>query len=224
MKKFTTLIIVDASGSMENKVPEVIGGLKQLFADIKTDAEKSPDVIQRTIIIDFSSSRDIRVIVDTTDISLLTDNLAESYTTRGATALYDAIAHGFSLVGDEQDGVFVNIITDGEENDSKVYRTPDAIKPVIDAAKGKQWAIVFMGTSEEAVMDAARIGISIGNTYTYTDDSYGMMRVNKMSSTTRTAYYTATTSAVSGSATFTSTIDLNNLVTNNKHILDDTES
>ena len=33
-KKITNLIIIDASGSMADKLDEVKGGLKQLFSDI----------------------------------------------------------------------------------------------------------------------------------------------------------------------------------------------
>mgnify|MGYP003809534937 CR=1 FL=1 len=42
MKKFTNVIVLDASGSMSNKIAEVVGGLKQLFQSIKDEKDKYP--------------------------------------------------------------------------------------------------------------------------------------------------------------------------------------
>ena len=165
-KKFTNLIIIDASGSMTSKASEVIGGLKSLFQDIRNDAQKNPDVLSRTLVVEFSSAGDFRVIVDSTDPLDLKDSVAESYKTRGMTALFDAIGKSFNMVLENQDGVFVNILTDGEENDSKEF-TSESVKKIIEEAKNKKWALTFMGTREEDVVAASYIvtGKQIGRAH-----------------------------------------------------------
>jgi len=176
MKKtqLTNLIIVDASGSMGSKVDEVIGGLKQLFTQIEEDAIKDKKTVtSSTIVVDFSSSGDFRTLITSPDSLSLDHKLAENYSTRGMTALYDAISKGFSLVKGKQDSVFVNIITDGQENDSKEING-DVLKKLITKKKADNWVITFMGTTEQAVNSAVSMGVSLGNTMTFADSAAGV--------------------------------------------------
>lgn len=169
----TNLIIIDASGSMSGRVNDVKGGIKQLFLDIKTE-DKDPSLFKhskkkkiqsRTIVVDFSD--DFRVLHDVNSADELKDETADNYKTRGSTALYDAIGRGFAMVDEKEEKVFVTIITDGEENASREY-SGAKIKELITQKKEKGWAIVFLGT-DEACVDAARnIGVSRGNTMTFT--------------------------------------------------------
>lgn len=171
MKTITNLIIVDASGSMSNKKEEVKAGLKKMFVDIRKDMKKHKGkVVQKTIVTDFSGPGDIRVLVNSGDI--FKDELADDYTTRGSTALYDAIAHGFNIIPKDEKSVFVSIITDGEENASQEYDYKK-IKALITRKKKLGWGITFTGTTEEAIKKAVSIGISKGNTMTYTDSAEG---------------------------------------------------
>lgn len=198
-KTVCNLIIIDASGSMSNKASEVKGGLKTLFSDIKNNK----DVNHHTIICDFSGSGDFNVLVNTSEKKSLKDEIAEKYSTRGMTALYDAIGKAFMMVPKLVDGVFVSIITDGEENDSKEYKSED-VKKLIDKCKKKNWGITFMGTSQEAVIQAQNLGISAGNTIRYADSSKGMKMSNTLRSKAMQTYTVAL--ANSDDATFSTSV------------------
>lgn len=206
-KRFTNLIIIDASGSMASKAVEVVGGIKNLFKDIKEDATKNPDVEATTIVVDFSSAKDYRELVNTTSPDALLDSIAEAYSTRGCTALYDAIGFAFAKVPENQDGVFVNILTDGEENDSKELRSED-VKALIAAGKSKGWAITFMGTTEECVNTAVSLGISRGNTMKFANTGAGVNESINISNMSRAAYYTNTVTLSAPAAGF----DVENIV------------
>lgn len=208
-KRFTNLIIIDASGSMSSKAVEVIGGIKTLFKDIKEDAAKNPNVDTTTIVVDFSSARDYRELVNTTDVSKLADSIAEAYSTRGMTALYDAIGFAFAKVPADQDGVFVNILTDGEENDSKELKGVD-VKKLIEDGKSKGWAITFMGTDESCINTAISLGISKGNTMQFANNAAGAARGLEVTKLSRTSYYANTVTMAAPAADF----DLENLVSN----------
>lgn len=189
--KLANLIVVDASGSMTSKVPEVQGGLRELLKQIHTDAKKDiKKTISSTFIVDFSNHQDIRTLVKSDDSLDLDLNLADKYTPRGATALYDAIAEGFSLVPKDTDSVFVNIITDGEENDSKKYNS-SSIKELIEEAKKKNWVITFMCTTEASMYNARSLGISAGNTMTFANTKEGTARSLDKLSRMRSSYYAA---------------------------------
>ena len=191
-KLFTNLIIIDASGSMQDKVQEVINGLKKLFSDIKADAIKNPDVKTTTIVLDFSSFNDLRVLVNSTSPEDLKDEIADKYVPRDWTALYDAIGKGFSLIPEKQDGVFINILTDGQENNSKEFNQ-EKIKKLIGDAKLKNWVVTFMGTTEEAINNAVSLGVSQGNTVCFADSAIGVRGVLTKTSNARSSYYTSMT-------------------------------
>lgn len=212
--KLTNLIIVDASGSMRPKQDEVVGGLKELFKKIKADAIKDKKVITpTTIVVDFSSSGDFNVLVNSSDSKELTDKVAESYSTRGMTALYDAIGKGFNLVGKDQEAVFVNIITDGAENDSKEFNGK-LIKDLIKDARSKSWAIVFMGTTEDSINQATHLGIPIGSTLSFANTAGGTKKALKKMNDVR-SYYNMTVSSMSKDMDFSSqrsSINTDNLI------------
>jgi len=193
-KKITNLIIIDASGSMADKLDEVKGGLKQLFSDIRKDMIKDKkNVNMRNIVLDFSGSEDIRTLVDSNDVNDLQDSLADNYRVRGMTALLDAIGKGMNMVDNNDYAVFVSILTDGEENDSKQYTSKD-VTEMIKAAKDKKWVVTFMGTTEAAINKAQSWGASRGNTMKFSNDSAGVKMSMKKCTLTRTAYYAAATS------------------------------
>lgn len=188
-KKITNLIIIDASGSMQSKVNEVIGGLKQIFSQIRKDMEKDKKkVSMRNIVLDFSSGGDIRTLIDSSSIDDLKDSVADNYSTRGMTALYDAIGKGLSMVDKNDYAVFINILTDGEENDSKEYTSSDITK-MIQEAKAKNWAVTFMGTTEQSVWLAQSMGISKGNTMQFADNAAGVQTSLSKTLVARNAYY-----------------------------------
>lgn len=206
MKNFTNLIIIDASGSMESKKSEVIGGLKKIFSDIKKEA--NTEVNTTTIVVDFSDSRDFNVLVNSNNVDSLTNKVAESYTVRGFTALYDAIGRAFQLVPKKQDGVFVNILTDGEENASKEFKAED-IKKIIEKKRKKKWAITFTGTTEAILSKAQDLGISRGNMMMVADTGAGINMAYASSNAMRSAYYMTATSSLG-----LENVDVDNLVNN----------
>lgn len=203
-KQITNLIIIDASGSMGSKIPEVKGGLKELFKQIKADAAKDKGKIeQNNIILDFSSHGDTRFLVESTNPDLLADSLADSYRTRGATALFDAIGKGFEKVPQDKQTVFVTIITDGEENDSKEF-SYKAVQSLITSKKTLGWTITFMGTTEASLAQARSWGISMGNTMAFEDGAEGVSKAMNKMSNTRSAYYSGASASLSAGQNFQS--------------------
>jgi len=196
LKKVTNLIIIDASGSMSSKKEEVIGGLKQLFELIRS----TKSVKQRTVVLDFSGAKDVRVLVDTDQNP--EDLLAEGYSVRGMTALYDAIGYGFSLV-EKDKNVFVNILTDGDENDSKEYKYSDIKDLITTKQKEKNWVVTFMGTTIDSIERAKSMGVHSGNTTFFADNGSG---VSKSRGISNKAYANYASSLTSGSNISLSTL------------------
>lgn len=208
MKKLTNLIIVDASGSMQNKTSDVIGGLKQILTQIKEDAIRDlPTVTTNTIVTEFSSSGVFKVLTDSKDSTDIDPAEADRYRPGGGTALYDAIDKSFSLVKDEQDAVFVTIFTDGEENDSKEI-THEVVKKLIEKKREEKWTITFMGTTEEDIKAAIRMGVSAGNTMYFQNSVEGAKMSMRKMSNMRNVHYTASMNP----GVYSRSVDLNSLV------------
>lgn len=189
MKNICNLILIDASGSMQNRVSDVKGGLMKLFSDIR----EQKDVNQHTVVCDFSD--DFRVLVSSVDTKDLDTSVIEKYGTRGSTALFDAIKKSFDIVPKGMDGVFVSIITDGEENSSKECTSIEA-KKLISKGKENRWGITFMGCDEKALDVAKNIGIN--DILYFSDTSLGY---EKASIERTLAYQTYTNSVMSANST-----------------------
>lgn len=186
-KSIFNLIIVDASGSMSDKIPEVTGGLNQIFSQLKEDALKEPDVLNLTTVTDFSSHGDFRILTDSKTPDQLILLKEGDYRTRAMTALYDAIGKSFLLVPEGQDGVFVTIFTDGLENDSKEFRLAD-IRKLIETKEKENWDINFMGCSAESLSEAESIGIKADKMMFYADSKEGTSAAFNMMSNARRGY------------------------------------
>lgn len=197
MKKITNIIVVDASSSMRSKTDEVRDGLKDLLKDIRKDMKDNKGEAKiRTIVTQFSTAGQFKVLLDTSKRKEITYDSAENYQADGMTALFDAVGQSFSMVGKKQDGVFVSILTDGDENDSKEY-TVENVKKLFKKAKKKNWGLTFMGTTEGAIESAVSWGISRGNTLQYTNDSVGTRAANVSRNMSKMMYFSSVMDAKS---------------------------
>jgi len=189
MKKITNLIIVDASSSMWTKAEEVKDGLKDLLKDIRKDMKNNKDEVKiRTIITQFSIAGKFKVLLNTKKRKKVTYDSVENYVPNGMTALFDAIGLSFDMVGKKQDGVFVSILTDGHENDSKEYGVED-IKRLFKKADEKDWGVTFMGTTQESVEAAQSWGIKSNNTFQYADNVKGTKMANTSRNLSKSMYF-----------------------------------
>jgi len=171
-QKIHNLLIIDASGSMSSKVDEVRGGINQIFKDLKDDILSQPEILNEITVVDFSSHGDFRILYNAVKPADLVEMKAEDYQTRAMTALYDAIGKAFGLVKEDCDGVLVTIFTDGAENDSKEFKSAD-VKKLIQDKEAKGWTVTFMGTTQEAMMQAQSIGISRDKMLSYVNSKEG---------------------------------------------------
>lgn len=199
MKKITNLIIVDASSSMNSKVEEIRDGLKSLLKDIRKDMKDNKGEAKiRTIVTQFASAGSFSVLLDTKKRKEVTYESAENYKPDGMTALLDAVGQSFALVGEKQDGVFVSILTDGEENDSKEFTAED-IKILFKKADKKKWGLTFMGTTQSAVEAAKSWGIKGSNTFVYADSVAGTRSANVTRNLSKQLYFSSVMDAKSKS-------------------------
>lgn len=162
-------LVVDRSGSMMSMRDEAQAALRSLVADQR----KEPGEL--TVALFEFDHEFAEVPADKVDDYELSP--------RGTTALYDAIGHSMTLVGerlaalpeDDRPGkvIFV-IITDGEENSSKEW-SRDRVKQLVTQQQDQYgWQVIFTAAN----LDASAVGISIGSknnmNFAATGQGYGV--------------------------------------------------
>lgn len=166
-------VILDRSGSMSSVRKDMEGGLNQFFDDQK----KVPG---RCVASLFQFDTEHDVVFSGMNIS---DVPKVELVPRGGTALLDAIGRTLAVLGErfkampehERPGkVIVIIVTDGQENSSLEFRL-DAIKKAIETQRDTyKWEFVFLGANQDAIQEAAQLGVVGANAMTYAANSGGI--------------------------------------------------
>ena len=162
-------VILDRSGSMEARRTDAIGGFNALVDDQKVQpgsAALSLVLFDTSYHVSFTAKAPV-------DVPALT---METYTPSGGTALLDAMARTIHATGQrlaampaaERPGkVIVVIITDGEENSSREFTYPQVNEMICHQRDAYKWEFIFVGTNQDAIASASKIGIQPGSALRY---------------------------------------------------------
>lgn len=184
------VIVLDQSSSMRSVKNETILGFNEVLTSALDEASKNKIKTYYGYTL-FSSFVTDRVISPNSPKLLSSD----TYNPEGCTALNDAIGSTLKGIlqfinynGITNPKVVVTILTDGEENNSRVYSSSD-IKIMIEEFKNLGWVINYIGAGkEEDVKNYSKsIGIYESNTMAYTANNAESTKktFNKLSEKTR---------------------------------------
>jgi uncharacterized protein YegL len=153
--------IIDRSGSMDLIKNDAIGGFNTFLSEQK----KLPGEATITLI---QFNTNVEVIHENKPLREVKPINSKNYMPSGSTALHDAIGQTIDTTGrrlanipeeNRPEKVIVAILTDGEENSSKVYNLLK-IKEMIRHQKEKySWEFIFLGANQDAFAEAAKMGI-----------------------------------------------------------------
>ena len=172
IKHLDLVLILDKSGSMKGLEKNTIDGYNTMLAK-----ERKLSVPTEVTTVLFSSNYEI--LTDRQPIAQVSDMSEDTYTVRGATALYDAVGMAIDKmdavkgIHDPGHQVLFVIITDGLENYSQKY-DQEQIKKKIDAAQEQGWEFVFIGANMDAEKVASDLGIKEENAATYENSEKGV--------------------------------------------------
>lgn len=154
--------IVDCSGSMSGeKIRVAASGVNEGIKEL----QKVTDVIYKYTLCTFSYSDAIHLIYRKTDISNIRANHFKAV---GYTALYDAIGKVFDEFREKpnDEKVLINIYTDGEENNSKIW-TASSTSRLIEEGKDRGITVTFIGLQGDVDRVIANLKIEDSNTLVY---------------------------------------------------------
>lgn len=177
--------ILDSSGSMSGgKFDAASKGINMGIKNLKED--KAPVDYTYTLC-DFSDDIIWRFSVDN-----LKNVEAFRGTTRGCTALYDAIGDTVTrikAIKKPTDKVLVNIYTDGQENASKRFNAT-MISNFIETLTPQGWTFTFIGTAADVKFAQNKLKFHDSNTLIHDNTEKGIRGSMVANSTARAAYST----------------------------------
>jgi hypothetical protein len=167
--------ILDRSGSMGGLEKDTIGGYNSFIAA----QAKLPGEVKVTTVL-FDDKYELLYNGVNASEAILNET---NYTTRGSTALLDAVGKTIIDVGNKlaktqeelrPEKIIFVITTDGQENASKEFnhiKIKDMITHQRDVYK---WEFVFFGANIETDLVAEELGIKLENAHSYIADEEGV--------------------------------------------------
>jgi len=181
--KTDVTVILDKSGSMEVRRNDALHGFNALVEDQK----RQPGDAALSLVQFDTSYEPNYTEVALKDVAPLT---LETYQPNGGTALLDAIGKTINAIGqrlsaradgDRPGKVIVVIVTDGEENSSREFTYAKVNEMIGHQRDVYRWEFIFVGTNQDAVAAASKVGIAADSALTYgvsgkaTRAAYGVM-------------------------------------------------
>lgn len=168
-------VVLDESGSMGSIMRDTVVGFDTFVNKQVTEARTKKVRMPRLWLTRFNTQ--VKVPFSGTIISQVKSlNSKEiNYTPSGGTALLDGIGYTLQAINRsleaelnpiKRPAVNVVIITDGEENSSRVY-TNEAIRTMVKAAEEKGWTFIFMGANIDSFSVGSTLGFNAHNIVDY---------------------------------------------------------
>ena len=193
------IAILDRSGSMKHILDDMIGGFNTFLEDQK----KIEGNCNITVVL-FDDLYE--VLHDNVDIKKINPITNRNWTARGMTSLNDAIGKTIATVQDRHlkskdkpAKVLVCVVTDGQENSSRVYKRED-IKLLISAKEKDNWSFLYLAANQDAFGVGDTMGFKGGNTINFNANAAGSQFVNTTLSNSAKLYRSVSTKSANYSA------------------------
>lgn len=201
-------VILDESGSMESARNSTISGFNEFLQDRQADAHDMEVLLWLT---KFNSKKEN--VYDAEDAREVPKLTRETYKPIGGTALLDAVGSTIFAIESRaaaeevKPKVIVMVMTDGEENASRYFRSEQVKQLIEDKQAEGNWTFMYMGANQNSWLNSKQMGIPMGNTinYTYADSTRALGGASKA---IRSHSYSVSLNSVSAFAGRTDASDL----------------
>ncbi len=195
---------LDHSGSMQGIAPAAARDYNQ---NIEIIRETSQSLGQDTIVSVVECRSTVTRKILNSSINALKPIAPGEYRTGGMTALWDSIGdliEIFESVPDAKDpnvSFLINVITDGEENESRKWTKNSLMKKITELQKTDRWSFTFRVPRGYA-RTLLQFGVPEGNILEWETSSRGMEVSSQATRQAFTQYYTDRASGVKSTTRF----------------------
>lgn len=218
------VMVLDRSGSMATQRTGTIQGINEYWNGLRAD-KGHPFYVSLT---QFDSDSWGNTMIDhvylAQPLAHVRPLTLDGYVPRGGTPLFDAVAQTIQRVEQRASDLpadvrtILVVVTDGQENSSKIVKSRDHIREVLTRKERDGWTVIYMGADMNAWDGATRdLGLQhIGNTFSYQSSAptvayAGLLRstqayaMNNVAGTSETAFFSGTGGQLDPAAVATST-------------------
>jgi hypothetical protein len=185
------ICIIDKSGSMEPITVESIEGFNNFLNEQKNEEGTASVTL-------YLFNDNLNIIYENYSIDSAPYLNLNNYNPTGNTALLDALGTVIDSTGVRlsktpenlrPEKVLVCILTDGRENQSRIYGRTEILKKITHQTVHYNWVFVFLGANQDSFAEAERIGISKDYTSGFNSSkagtTAGFKKFSKMTSSAR---------------------------------------
>lgn len=169
------VFILDRSGSMSGLEADTIGGFNSM---IRKQKDAAGEAYVSTVLFD----HEMEVVHDRVKLSEVPELTAETYYTRGSTALLDAVCSAIKHIGnvhkyarpeDRPAKTLFVITTDGYENASRNFDYKETRRLIERQRDCYGWEFLFLGSNIDAEKVAGNMGIERNRSVNMANDGKG---------------------------------------------------
>lgn len=176
--QFDITLLLDRSGSMQDKKDDHIGGVKSFIQDNKSFPDTTFSLIQ------FDSQEPFELVIDNQNINDV-DLDKIDLVPRGGTPLLDAVGKTIAHIDNKKQNsentqIVLMVVTDGEENDSKEWKKNDLKNLIVE--KEKDWKILYLGANIDVFSENGSFGLSAKSSANYINTSQGINNLYNVTS------------------------------------------
>jgi hypothetical protein len=169
------LFILDESGSMKSMGSEPIDSMRNFY---KTQQETGKEFL--STFVTFSDSVRFRHKNTKGSEIIIKD---DDFLPNGMTALYDAIGTAVDYQKNiSTNNVICVILTDGQENSSRIYNLAEIKKLISDMEKEYNWQFIYLGANQDSFSVGNGLGIQKGVTQNYNYTENGLRDIMRSTS------------------------------------------
>lgn len=185
------LFILDSSGSMDSVRDVTRVGFNEQVQTIRKAEKENKNQKQFVTFYTFSDKPVEKFFnVSSTELKELGDR---DYLPSGNTALNDCIGTAVTKLRAElkdkpETAVIVTILTDGMENASREYSTPQIADLLKDVQKQNKWTVTYIGANQDVHAAAKNYSIPLSNVQGYTSSAGGTSAAMRNIASTRSMY------------------------------------
>jgi hypothetical protein len=185
------ICIIDKSGSMEPITAESIEGFNNFLNEQKNEEGTASVTL-------YLFNDNLNIVYENYSIESAPYLNLNYYSPTGGTALLDALGTVIDSTGVRlsntpenlrPEKVLICILTDGKENQSRIYTRTEILKKITHQTVHYNWIFVFLGANQDSFAEAEKMGISreytSGFSSSKTGTTAGFKKFSKMTSSAR---------------------------------------
>lgn len=211
--KTLVTVVLDRSGSMQRGKQHTIDGFNEQIQTLKSaESETSKSLVT---LVTFNDR--VEVLFDAIPVNSIPELTEQTYIPSGMTAMYDGVGEAIRLlekrddINDPNVSVLMVILSDGEENASRVSTQAHIAEKIQSLKDTGRWTFTYMGANVDLSTISTQLNLDIGNVISFNASSEEGYAQAAMLRTAGTEMYMKSRSvgAVTASADFYSSVVTN---------------